>query len=253
MTTFTDPEYLRDQQYRDDSNFQKRVDLHKRFSTNPQQWPEWVLERLDLPPAADVLEIGCGPASLWRDNVDRIAPGWRLTLVDLSPGMIAAARGFLGDRAEYVVADMQELPFDDESFDGVIANHMLYHVPDPWKGLSEAARVLRSGGRFFAALNGREHLKELNEIRTQRFHVDVVVETAGDELAQFFEEIELDRYPCDLEVTEVEPVLAFVASSGYPPVDRAADVVADQIAEYGSYHITRTPACSAAATLTRVW
>jgi ubiquinone/menaquinone biosynthesis C-methylase UbiE len=78
-----------------------------------------------------VLEVGCGDGNIWRENLDRIPPGWRLTLTDFSPGMVDAARAVLGDRAEYAVADVQELPFSDASFDAVIANHMLFRARKP--------------------------------------------------------------------------------------------------------------------------
>jgi SAM-dependent methyltransferase len=47
--------------------------------------------------------------------------------------------------------DIQNIPFADGTFDFVIANHMLYHVPDLAKGLSEVKRVLKTGGTFYAS------------------------------------------------------------------------------------------------------
>ena len=52
------------------------------------------------------------------------------------------------------VADAQDLPFDDDSFDAVAALWMLYHVPDLHRGLAEIRRVLRPGGTFVAVTNG---------------------------------------------------------------------------------------------------
>jgi len=235
---YTDQRYLLEEQYRDDSNFAARIDLHRRFSTNPEPWHRWVFERLDLAQEADVLEVGCGPAWLWRENVERLPAGWRLTLVDLSPGMIERARQGLGDRADYCVADVQTLPFEDASFDAVVANHMLYHVPDRGRALDELARVLRSGGRFFAATNGGGHLQEIFALRSGAGDPEFVLETAGDELAVEFAEVELERYPCDLEVTEVEPVLAFVRSGSWPVVEDAAERVRTEVELRGSFHVT---------------
>ena len=50
---------------------------------------------------------------------------------------------------KFECADIQNLPYQDASFDVVIANMMLYHVPDIARGLSEVRRVLRRDGRFF--------------------------------------------------------------------------------------------------------
>ncbi len=88
MNRFTDSTYLKDEQYRDDSNLRARIELHKRFSTTPQPWHRWVFEQLAFADDADILEVGCGPAELWFQNRERIPEGWRLTLADLSPGML---------------------------------------------------------------------------------------------------------------------------------------------------------------------
>src|SRR5262245_36483808 len=95
MSKLADPDYLLNQQYRDASNLNARIELHKRFSTNAYNWYLWVFDRLKTPPQSRVLELGCGPGRLWVENLDRIPPGWDITLSDFSPGMIAEARGNL--------------------------------------------------------------------------------------------------------------------------------------------------------------
>ena len=52
----------------------------------------------------------------------------------------------LGDRTS--VQDLQDLTFDDCSFDLVMSSHVMEHVPDPWRALAEIHRVLRPGGRY---------------------------------------------------------------------------------------------------------
>jgi SAM-dependent methyltransferase len=240
VSRFTDPAYLREEQYRDDTNLRARIDLHRRFSTNPQPWHRWVFERFELGSEAGILEVGCGPAELWAENADRIPDTWRLTLVDLSEGMIARARDVLGGRAEYHVADVQDLTFADGSFDAVIANHMLYHVADRRRGLAEIARVLRSGGRLYASANGRDHLRELRPLRTVPWDVDFVLDGGGAELEEFFRDVRIERYDCDLEVTEVEPVLAFVRSSSSRLADGADGHVREEIERRGTFHVTKS-------------
>jgi len=237
---FTDSTYLREEQYRDDSNLRARIELHKRFSTSPQPWHRWVFEQLAFADDADILEVGCGPAELWFQNRDRIPEGWRLTLADLSPGMLEKARNVLGDRASYRVADVQELLFADESFDGVIANHMLYHVADRPRALAGIERVLRPGGLFYASTNGREHLKEIKElfVRNEPWSWEFRMEEAEDELRAVFPDVELQVFPDSLEVTEIEPVVAFVHSldegrEGFEEIVRA------RIEAEGSFHVTK--------------
>jgi SAM-dependent methyltransferase len=239
VSRFTDQQYLREEQYRTDSNLQTRIDLHRRFSTNPAPWHRWVFDRFRFGADDRILEVGSGPGELWSQNVDRIPAGWRLTLVDFSPGMVEAAERALGDRAEYRVADVQELPFADESFDGAIANHMLYHVPERRRALAELARVLRPGGRFYASTNGEEHLREIFELRTEFPRLGFLLENGAAELAEHFVDIELDLYECDLEVTEVEPVLDFVRSGTGELVEGAAERVSAEIDRRGAFFVTK--------------
>ncbi len=144
-------------QYGDASNLNARIALHERFSANAYGWPRWVFDQLDLPDESHLLEIGCGAGGLWADNLDRIPAGWEITLTDASPGMLAEAQRNLSIQRRFAfrLADAQKLPFEDGAFDAVIANHMLYHVPDRPRAFSEIARVLRDGGTLYAATYAR--------------------------------------------------------------------------------------------------
>src|SRR4029079_12466389 len=75
-------------------------------------------------------------------------------VTDISPGMVAAARrnaAALGFEVEGRVADAEELPYPDASFDLVVGHAVLHHVPDVERALGEVLRVLRPGGRFVFA------------------------------------------------------------------------------------------------------
>ena len=146
MTPPIDQTYLQTEQYKNGSNLDARIQIHERFSTNPYGWHRWVFEQFALPSRCDVLELGCGPGDLWLKNSHRIPLGWNITLSDFSPGMVEAAQVRLPGSDHslvFAVFDAQGVPFAAESFDGVIANHMLYHVPNVQKALSEIRRVLR--------------------------------------------------------------------------------------------------------------
>jgi SAM-dependent methyltransferase len=231
-----DPDYLREVQYRDPSKLAARADLHVRYGTAALGWVPWVIAQVDWPPAGDVLEVGCGPGWLWADAA-ALPAGMRLTLTDLSPGMVAVARDRAGasSRLELVearVADARELPFDDEAFDVVIANHMLYHVPAPETAVAELARVLRPDGVLMAATSGSRHLRELWEIRAEVFGgppTSVNTERFGSVtgaaiLRQRFSSVEWREYADTLRCTSVDDVVAFLTSS--PPGE---DASADQL------------------------
>jgi SAM-dependent methyltransferase len=118
-----------------------------------------------------------------------------------------------------VQADVQDLPFPDRSFDAVIANFMLYHVPDRPRALAEIHRVLGPTGRLYAMTNGARHMRELKDlvnsvapgaVRTEELGFSL--ENGAAQLASWFDHIHLARYPDTLIVTEAEPLLAYVRS-----------------------------------------
>ena len=83
--------------------------------------------------------------------MSRIPSTWDITLSDLSSGMLDSAWRNLvvtGRNYKFKEIDAQEIPFEDETFDAVIANHMLYHVPDKPKAIAEIKRVLKTRWSF---------------------------------------------------------------------------------------------------------
>jgi ubiquinone/menaquinone biosynthesis C-methylase UbiE len=172
---------------------------------------------------------------------------WSLTLADFSAGMVEASRRGLGGRATYVVADAQELPFPAASFDLVIANHMLYHVPDRPRAFTEISRVLVPGGTFHASTNGRGHLAELGALipgQNEWSYVEAFgLETGPEQLEPFFVDVRVERFADALVVTEVEPVLAYVRSMARYDGDNLAgarDTVEAAIARDGAFHVTKS-------------
>ena len=238
MSKFTDQEYLKTDQYKDSSNLDARVEIHKRFSTNPYGWFNWVFDTLlKLPADAKILELGCGPAHMWRECSSRIPAGWDITLSDLSSGMVDAAWRNLvvtGRNFKFKEIDAQSIPFEDETFDAVIANFMLYHVPDRPKAIAEIKRVLKPGGHLIAATVGDHHLQEMMEI-LRKVHISktwesyanpFTLESGLEQLKPFFPNVTMSRYEDNLHVTEIEPMMAYVRSSL-----RAADLSEDELAK----------------------
>jgi ubiquinone/menaquinone biosynthesis C-methylase UbiE len=224
VSRFSDQQYLKSDQYKDSSNLDARVEIHKRFSVNSYGWMHWVFDRLlKLPEDAKILELGCGPGYLWVENADRIPTRWNITLSDLSPGMLDAAWRNLvvtGRAFQFKEIDAQSIPFEDNTFDVVIANHMLYHVPDRPKAIAELKRVLKTGGRLIATTVGENHMKEMMGWYAQ-VHVSNVwqsfanpftLENGTEQLKPHFPNVVLSRYEDNLEVTDVEPIMAYIRS-----------------------------------------
>lgn len=200
-----------------------RIALHARYGTAREPWHRWVFDRLNLGPGAAVLEVGCGPGTLWARNADRLPRDVRLTLTDASPGMVEAARRTLdeaGLEGTVTVADAARLPFADATFDVVLAAHMLYHVEDRPEAIAEARRVLRPGGRFVATTNGRAHLRELEALACEHLAGWVPraptlafgLEDGEAQLRASFREVALERHVGGLLVPDPEPLLAYLRS-----------------------------------------
>ncbi|MFW5883468.1 MAG: class I SAM-dependent methyltransferase [Verrucomicrobiota bacterium] len=225
--------------YSDDARLNARIALHKRFGEGSANWYDWVFERMHLPKAARILEIGAGTGELWAAHKTALGPQMRLVLSDLSDGMLASARQRLqaaGIDAEYVQADACELPFERDSFDVVIANHMLYHVGNRRTALEEIDRVLKTGGTVYAATNGRRHMAELIELQ-RRYELPYnlgfalakalfSLENGGGQLAALFPHVEMHRYPARLRVTEVEPLIDYLTSLDDQPENRTSSYAA---------------------------
>ena len=225
MDRVADQEYLVGEQYRDSSNLSARIRLHRLFSTNGYSWHRWIFDHLtDLPGDARILELGCGRGDLWVENRDRIPLDWEITLSDLSPGMIGEAGSNLkssGGQFDYEVIDAQNIPYSEATFDGVVANHMLYHVPDRAKGIAEIHRVLKPGGLLFAATNGRDNMSALWDMLDTAIRADFDcvegrfrLEGGEQELREVFPKVTVDRYPDALHVTDTGPVIDYMNSTG---------------------------------------
>ncbi|MBA3716791.1 MAG: class I SAM-dependent methyltransferase [Actinobacteria bacterium] len=102
---------------------------------------------LELLPAAGrrTLDLGCGEG---RVGAELARGGHTVVGVDASPAMVEMAR----ERHEALVADAGDLPFEDDSFDLVVAYMSVMNLDDPEAGIREAARVLEPGGRLCIAV-----------------------------------------------------------------------------------------------------
>ena len=144
-------------QYATESNLEARRALYEHAEGPDPR--ELVFAAVAEVRPAQVLEVGGGPGELAFRIGNEL--GCEVVMVDVSGRMVELAqrRG-----VEARVGDVQELPFEDESFDCAVAAWMLFHVPDLDRGLAELARVLRPGGRLVAVTNSEHHLSELRAL-----------------------------------------------------------------------------------------
>jgi SAM-dependent methyltransferase len=256
MSTISDQTYLLRHQYKNARNLETRIGLHARFSTNGYGWHPWVFDHLTpLPARSRVLELGSGPGQLWAQSLQRVPPGWDVTLSDLSPGMVEEAQGNLRHSSHsftFAVVDAQAIPYEDGSFDAVIANHMLYHVPDRPRAFREIRGVLRPGGRLYAATTGQSHLRELVHLVAGidpalpfQDGVAFTLEDGAQQLSPWFSRIELHHYEDALAITEAAPLIAYIRSTRAGAAftgDRLARLTAaveQELAAHGTIHVTK--------------
>jgi ubiquinone/menaquinone biosynthesis C-methylase UbiE len=120
-------------------------------------FPRWALSLAPLTASARILDAGCGWGRFTWPLIDdySIAPD-NLVCADLSEGMLGTAREEAARRRvslAFCAADIASLPFKSDFFDGAMANHMLYHLPDIDAGVRELARVVKPRGWLLATTN----------------------------------------------------------------------------------------------------
>lgn len=207
-------------QYNTPRNLDIRISIHEKYSVNRQPFGDWIMEHYEITPGSRILELGCGTGSMWKGKLDVLENGSRLTLTDFSQGMLERAKqNTVGcGRVDYRVVDIQDIPYEDASFDIVIANMMLYHVPDLPRGLSEVRRVLRPGGKFYCATYGEHGIMEFvnNSLRELGIHGEIggsfTLQNGAAVLGAFFEEVRRDVREDGLAVTRVEDFVDYVLS-----------------------------------------
>lgn len=120
-----------------------------------QNFRHETLRHAALRPGERVLDVGCGTGVLTRLAAEAVGPSGHVVGIDPSPGMIGVARRNTvqaNSRAEFKLAAIERLPFEEGSFDVVLSSCMLHHLPAEPKqaGLREVCRVLKPGGRLMA-------------------------------------------------------------------------------------------------------
>ncbi len=106
MSKFTDQDYLKDDQYHSPDNLNFRITLHELYSTAKVPWTTWIYEHLGIAEDQNVLAVGCGNATQWRDNTGRFPDSSRFFLMDLSIGMLRGGGGRLGKMTRALITSV---------------------------------------------------------------------------------------------------------------------------------------------------
>ena len=231
------------EQYKTSAGLSTRISFHDKCSTNKQGYGNWIVSNYKIEDGMKVLELGCGTGSIWMGRDELLGKCGKLVLTDLSDGMLETAKINIGERdnVEYRHADIQDLPFEDGSFDVIIAHSMLYHVPDLKRGLKEVRRVLKKGGTFYCATLGEnnfvEKLAEWFELGGESFkpNHNFTMQNGEGMLRSAFSEVKAYFYEDSFHITETEDLVEYLRSlSSFKaildlPVQKIREILAEHV------------------------
>lgn len=218
-------------QYQNATNISARINLHRLYSVNPKGWFPWVYEQCHLEDGMKILELGCGNGAIWKENFDELPKNVSITLNDISEGMLRDTRRELeqlvlekniSSHFDYESFDCHSIPYENESFDLVIANHVLFYCENVEKVLFEVSRVLKPEGIFLCSTYGKNHMIEITKL-VQAFNHQITLsadalyeqfglENGNDILKQYFGDVMLNRYEDELIVSQPEPMIEYILS-----------------------------------------
>ena len=207
-------------QYQTSEKLKTRISIHNKYSTNKQGFGNWIASHYQIREGVSLLELGCGTGEMWTGKQEIISRCVRFVLSDFSEGMLCKAKETLHDYngIEYRIIDIQDIPFEDRSFDIVIANMMLYHVPDLAKGLREVSRILKDDGSFYCATYGENGMMTYINSLFRDYQVqnqvnrNFTLQNGEEELRPFFSDVKTALYKDSLEVTDVEDLVDYIFS-----------------------------------------
>lgn len=245
---------LLEQAFNDPKGVLLRKKMHDEHSMPTIDLPQWVLNRIQWQGNEQVLDIGSGPGTYFPEVVSHISPENYIG-GDLSRGMIQALQTQSSTVLKVGVMDAQALPFADESFDIVLANHVLAYIPDIELAMSEIRRVLRRPRGLVVATIGSEFtMPEFNtlmqravrllrrgtgeELNDNAIQYYFSLEQGASLLAQYFPAVARYDLPSKFIFRDAQPVADYIESCRpffepkLPPTvkwDEFMTIMADQV------------------------
>jgi len=221
-------------------NLERRIAIYK-YSNNPQSWLSFVASHISpvLGTSPKILDVGAGTGELWK-NVSFTSSA-DLTLADFSSAMCSKLQDLEVPNAKVnvVQCDAAKIPFEDGSFDILVATHLLHHVESPPACIAEFARVLKPGASVNELYGLSRKIGRTQSAGTFSKHK---TESAVEEMERYFRGVRKESYAASLEVPGIEPVLDYLETlpGGVLTEEErklATDIVGKEIAENGSFTV----------------
>lgn len=226
---YTNRDNLMKRAYVDERHLEVRVRTHEQFTVPQFDFHDWVVSQHQGWSGNEwVLDIGCGQGNYFNSVLARI-PNGLYVAADLSIGMLhRAMQNPYDDRMEFLVQDAQGLAFRDNMFDVVLANHMLYHVPDLHQALDEIHRILKPDGVLLTAVNSQFTMYEFKTLSRRALTLlghtvaeenetiskeGYTLENASSKLSRHFRGVVRYEVPSALVFHEPEPVIEYIDST----------------------------------------
>lgn len=212
------------EQYKNTNNLALRKSLHEKYSVNKIGFQKWMFSQYPFRKKIKVLELGSGRGELWNDYFDNeILQSYEMniTLSDFSDGMVDyLLHHYLGKRISVKKIDILDIPFENDTFDLMIANSMLYHVKNIDRALSEVKRVLKKDGLFYCStfgMNGMTQflyhaLDELGISYNHELNITFTLQNGMQLLKKQFRKVERYDYEDALEIDKVEDYIDYIYS-----------------------------------------
>lgn len=211
-------------QYSDDANISARIKLHTDYSLNKEGWYPWLFRQYPLRKHMKILEVGCGTGLLWKISEAKIPDDTHIVLSDKSEGMLRDARNALQNdkRFSFRQFDFSAIPYPNDTFDMVIANHALFYAENLSQTLKEIHRVLKPSGILAASAYSKKHMEEIR-LLTQAFNPAIILseeplyevfglDNGEDKLKTYFCDIRLLPYEDAIETNDAPTLISYILS-----------------------------------------
>lgn len=217
-------EELVKEQYKTTDGLKLRKSLHEKYSVNKIGFQKWMFEQYPFGPRIKILELGSGRGELWNlyfENEGLQGYDMDITISDFTDGMVEhLQRIYQGRKITVKKIDILDIPFEEETFDLIIANAMLYHVRDINAALSEVKRVLKKGGSFYCSTLGsngmlqylHHALDELGIAYNHESPLSFTLQNGMELLQKQFGSVERRDYEDALEIDKVEDYIDYIYS-----------------------------------------